>query len=223
MRARRQGAPAPTEEGCMTAKRYLIVPLAGVALAAAGCGSSSSSITTKSASHKSTTMTKTESMPMTETSTSMAMSGSGHTVASMVAMGMTPEHAEVTVASSPHYGNVLYDKDHFALYVFSADHGSSSTCYGACSAAKGGWPPLLTKGAPRVAGLNAALLGTTKRKSGSLQVTYAGHPLYYWSGDTAHTIFCQHVKLHGGFWYVVNAHGTANTAKGIDTMAAMSG
>jgi predicted lipoprotein with Yx(FWY)xxD motif len=208
----------------MTAKRYLIVPLAGVALAAAGCGSSSSSSTTKVASHKSTTMTKTGTMPMTETSTSMAMSGSGgHTVASMVAMGMTPEHTEVILASSPHYGNVLYDKDHFVLYVFSADHGSTSTCYGACSSAHGGWPPLLTKGAPRVAGLNSSLLGTTKRKGGSLQVTYAGHRLYYWSGDTAHSISCQHVKLHGGFWYVVNPNGTANTAKGIDTMAAMPG
>ena len=152
----------------------------------------------------------------------MAMSGNGgHTVASMVAMGMTPEHAEVTVASSPHHGNVLYDKDHFVLYVFSADHGSTSTCYGACSSAHGGWPPLLTKGGPRVAGLNASLLGTTKRRDGSLQVTYGAHPLYYWSGDTAHTIMCQHVKLHGGFWYVVNPNGTANTAKGIGTMSSM--
>ena len=208
----------------MTAKRYLIVPLAGFALAAAGCGSSSSNSATESASHKSTTMTKTESMPMTETSTSMAMGASGgHTVAAMLKMGMTPEHAEVMVASSPHYGNVLYDKDHFALYVFSADHGSTSTCYGACSSAHGGWPPLLTKSAPHVMGLNASLLGTTKRKDGSLQVTYAGHPLYYWSGDTAHSISCQHVRLHGGFWYVVDPNGTANTAKGIDTMAAMSG
>jgi Secreted repeat of unknown function len=72
--------------------------------------------------------------------------------------------------------------------VASADHGSTSSCYGACSSAHGGWPPLLTRGAPRVAGLNASLLGTTKRKDGSLQVTYAGHPLYYWSGDTAHSI-----------------------------------
>ena len=200
----------------MTAKRYLIVPLAGVALAAAGCGSSSSHSTTKAASHK--------SMPMTETSTSMAMSGSGHTVAAMLKMGMTPEHTEVVAMSSPHYGNVLYDKDHFALYVFSADHGSTSTCYGACSSAHGGWPPLLTKEVPHgVMGLNSSLLGTTKRKDGSLQVTYAGHPLYYWSGDTAHSIFCQHVNLHGGFWYVVNPNGTPNLAKGIDTMAAMSG
>ena len=143
----------------------------------------------------------------------MAMSGNGgHTVASMVAMGMTPEHAEVTVASSPHCGTVLYDKDHFVLYLFSADHGSTSTCYGACSSAHGGQPPLLTKGAPRVAGLNSGLLGTTKRTDGSLQVTYAGHPLYYWSGDTAHSISCQHVRLHGGFWYVVDPNGTADIA-----------
>lgn len=196
----------------MTAKRYLIVPLAGVALAAAGCGSSSSHSSTKAASHK--------SMPMTETSTSMGMpASSAHTAASMA--GISVANAEVTVASSPHYGNVLYDKDHFVLYEFSADPGSTST-YGACSSGKGGWPPLLTKGKPRVAGLSAGLLGTTKRRDGSLQVTYGGHPLYYWSGDTAKTIMCQHVKLHGGFWYVVNPNGTANTAKGIGTMAAMS-
>jgi predicted lipoprotein with Yx(FWY)xxD motif len=200
----------------MTAKRYLIVPLAGVALTVAGCGSSSSHSTTKAASH--------ESMSMTHTDTTMAMShAGGTTVTGMMKMGMTPEHAEVTVGSSPHYGNVLYDKDHFVLYVFSADHGSTSTCYGACSSAHGGWPPLLTKGAPRVAGLNSNLLGTTKRTDGSRQVTYAGHPLYYWSGDTAHTAMCQHVQLHGGFWYVVNATGRPNTANGIDTMSAMSG
>jgi len=196
----------------MTAKRYLIVPLASAALAAAGCGSSSTHSTTKTASH--------EHMPMTHTSTSMAMSHErGKTAAAMA--GMSVANAEVTVGSSPHYGNVLYDKDHFVLYEFSADHGSTSTCYGACSAANGGWPPLLTKGAPRVAGLNSSLLGTTRRRDGSLQVTYGGHPLYYWSGDTAKTIMCQHVNLHGGLWYVVNPNGTPNTAKGIGTMASM--
>jgi Secreted repeat of unknown function len=107
--------------------------------------------------------------------------------------------------------------------VASADHGSTSSCYGACSSAHGGWPPLLTRGAPRVAERNASLLGTTKRKDGSLQVTYAGHPLYYWSGDTAHSILCQHVQLHGGCWYVVDPSGVPNTAKGVGMMAAMSG
>ena len=154
--------------------------------------------------------------------TSMAMSGSGgQTVAAMLKMGTTAEHAELTVASSPHYGNVLYDKDHFVLYFFSADHGSTSTCYGACSSAHGGWVPMLTNGTPRAAGVTSSLLGTTKRKDGTLQVTYAGHPLYYWSGDTARTILCQHVKLHGGFWYVVDPAGTPNQAKGIGTMSMM--
>jgi predicted lipoprotein with Yx(FWY)xxD motif len=194
----------------MTAKRYLILPLAGAALAAAGCGSSSSHSTTKSASH--------ETMPTTKTSTSMAMGHSGgHTAASM--LGMSVANAEVTMGSSPHYGNVLYDKDRFVLYAFSADRGSTSTCYGACEKA---WPPMLTKGAPRVVGLTTKLLGTTKRRDGSLQVTYGGHPLYYWSSDTAGTIMCQHVKLHGGEWYVVSPNGLANKAKGVGTMSAMS-
>jgi predicted lipoprotein with Yx(FWY)xxD motif len=202
----------------MRAMRYLIVPLIGAALVAAGCGSSSSHSTTgttkKAATHK--------GMPMTHTGTSMSMGhASGMTVASMVEKMSMPAHVGVTVASSPHYGKVLYDQDHFALYVFSADHGSTSSCYGACSSAHGGWPPLLTKGTPRVTGLNSSLLGTTKRQDGSLQVTYGGHPLYYWSGDTTHTIMCQHVKLHGGFWYVVNPNGTANQAKGIGTMSMM--
>ena len=116
--------------------------------------------------------------------------------------------------SSPHYGNVLYDKDHFALYVFSADHGSTSTCYGACSSAHGGWPPLLTKGAPRVAGLNASLLGTTKRTDGTLQVTYDGHPLYYYAADPVGKIMCQHVVMHGGLWLIVKPDGQPNMAKG---------
>jgi predicted lipoprotein with Yx(FWY)xxD motif len=199
----------------MTAKRYLIVPLASAALAAAGCGSSGSTSNTKGASHQTVPMT-------THTGTSMPMGhAKGTTVAAMLKMGMTAEPAEVMVGSSTHYGNVLYDKDHFVLYTFSADRGSTSTCYGACSSSHAGWPPLLTKGAPRVAGLNARLLGTTRRRDGALQVTYAGHPLYYWSGDTAHTIMCQHVKLHGGFWYVVDPGGTPNQAKGIGTMSMM--
>ena len=200
----------------MTAKRYLIVPLAGAALAAAGCGSSSTQPTTTGATH--------QKMPMTETSNTMPMGhASGTTVATMVEKMPTPAHVEVTLRSSPHYGSVLYDQDHFVLYECSADHGSTSTCYGAYSSPHGGWPPVLTQGAPRVAGLNSSLLGTTRRRDGSLQVTYAGHPLYYWSGDTAHSIFCQHVKLHGGDWYVVKPNGTPDTAEGVGTMAMMQG
>jgi predicted lipoprotein with Yx(FWY)xxD motif len=191
------------------AKGIVVVSLAAAALVAAGCGSGGSHSTT-SASHHMKKMSHKK----------MAMGHAGkHTAGAMA--GMAAMHAELMAASSPHYGRVLYDKDHFALYMFSADHGSTSTCYGACSSAHGGWPPLLTKGAPHVAGLKASLLGTTRRKDGMLQVTYGGHPLYYWSGDTSKTIMCQHVKLHGGFWYVVNPNGTANMHMGVGTMGSM--
>jgi len=169
----------------MTAKGYLILPLAGVALVAAGCGSSSTHGSTKTASHG--------SMPMSHSGGPAGASMAGTAVA----------HAELVSATS-RYGNVLYDKDHFVLYEYAPDHNSTSTCYGACSSAHGGWPPLLTKGAPRVAGLNSSLLGTTRRRDGSMQVTYGGHPLYYWSGDHSGDILCQHVLLHG-------ATGTSST------------
>jgi Secreted repeat of unknown function len=67
-------------------------------------------------------------------------------------------------------------------------------------------------------GLDSSELGTTKRRDGSTQVTYAGHPLYYFAGDKGREITCQHVKLHGGFWYVVKPSGMANMAKGSGMM-----
>lgn len=110
------------------------------------------------------------------------------------------------------YGPTIFDAHHRVLYLFAADRGPKSTCYGACAAA---WPPLHAKGAPTAgAGLNAKLLGTTTRRDGTLQVTYGGHPLYYYSGDMGSHIMCQHANMHGGFWYVVKANGKANLAKG---------
>jgi len=121
-----------------------------------------------------------------------------------------PAHARLTVRSSE-YGKAIFDSRARVLYVFSADHGSRSACYGACAKA---WPPMLTKGAPTAgAGVHANLLGTTKRKDGSLQVTYNHHPLYYYEADKRGKIMCQHANMHGGFWYVVKPNGQPNTAK----------
>jgi len=62
------------------------------------------------------------------------------------------------------------------LYLFRADHGTTSACYGKCATY---WPPLLTTGKPVASGrVKSALLGMTKRKDGKMQVTYKGHPLY---------------------------------------------
>lgn len=118
--------------------------------------------------------------------------------------------AELTLANST-YGKVIFSGTHRALYVFSADHGSTSTCYGECTKA---WPPLLTAGTPTVgAGLNRALIGTTKRSDGTTQVTYNGHPLYYFSGDKGSEIKCQDANSNGGYWYVLSANGKPNTSK----------
>jgi predicted lipoprotein with Yx(FWY)xxD motif len=68
-----------------------------------------------------------------------------------------------------------------AVYLFEKDTGTTSSCYGACA---GTWPPVLTTGSPLTgSGATASLLGTAKRTDGTTQVTYAGHPLYYFAGD----------------------------------------
>jgi predicted lipoprotein with Yx(FWY)xxD motif len=109
-------------------------------------------------------------------------------------------------ASSSRYGKILFDGRGRVLYLFARDRGGRSSCSGACAQA---WPPLLTKGVPRgLSGVNAKLLGTTRRSDGTLQVTYAKHPLYYFKGDTKPgQIKCQNVSNFGGLWLVVATNG----------------
>jgi predicted lipoprotein with Yx(FWY)xxD motif len=92
-----------------------------------------------------------------------------------------PPHAKVLVRSTT-VGEVLVDARGRSLYLRTIDVSRKSTCYGSCAAA---WPPFVTSGTPRAGvGVKQALLGTAKRKDGTLQVTYAGHPLYFFSQDT---------------------------------------
>jgi predicted lipoprotein with Yx(FWY)xxD motif len=119
--------------------------------------------------------------------------------------------ARLTVRSTE-YGKALFGPSGKVLYVFGADRGSTSNCYGVCAKA---WPPLLTTAAPLAGpGVNAKLLGTTKRKNGTQQVTYNRHPLYYYEADTRGKIMCQHARMHGGLWLIIKPSGQPNTAKG---------
>jgi predicted lipoprotein with Yx(FWY)xxD motif len=78
-------------------------------------------------------------------------------------------------------GRIVVDGKGHTLYLFEKDKGRRSTCYGACAAY---WPPALTHGKPKArAGLKRSLIGTTRRRNGTRQVTYAGHPLYRYAGD----------------------------------------
>jgi predicted lipoprotein with Yx(FWY)xxD motif len=90
--------------------------------------------------------------------------------------------------------------------VFAADKGTTSTCYGACASL---WPPLPVTGAPKAGtGVSASLLGTAKRSDGTTEVTYAGHPLYYYAPDTAAgSITGQDISQFGAKWYVLTANG----------------
>jgi predicted lipoprotein with Yx(FWY)xxD motif len=111
----------------------------------------------------------------------------------------------VKVRTTP-LGRVLVDQRGRTLYLFEPDRFGQSVCYGKCAAA---WPPLLTRGNPRAgAGARAALLGTTKRKDGKLQVTYEGYPLYGFVKDTEPgQTFGQGLDGFGGEWYVLDALG----------------
>jgi predicted lipoprotein with Yx(FWY)xxD motif len=79
------------------------------------------------------------------------------------------------------FGRILVDAHGRSLYLFEQDNGMASTCYGACASI---WPPLTVSGSPNgTDGVTASKLGTIKRKDGKAEVTYNGHPLYYYSGD----------------------------------------
>lgn len=79
-------------------------------------------------------------------------------------------------------GTVLVNSEGLTVYEFAKDSGTTSSCYGACEQ---GWPPVIAEGTPSGEGEMASQLGTTKRKDGSVQVTFAGHPLYTFAGDSA--------------------------------------
>ena len=100
-----------------------------------------------------------------------------------------------------------------ALYLWMADTGDKSSCSGACAKA---WPPLLTKAMPTVAsGATASDLGTTTRSDGTKQVTYKGHPLYYFIGDrSAGSATGQGSDEFGAKWWLVTPSGSAITGHG---------
>ncbi len=104
------------------------------------------------------------------------------------------------------YGPMLFDGSNRALYAFTRDPRGRSACYGACATA---WPPYLVRGQLRPGkGARRSLLGTTRRRDGSRQLTYAGRPLYYYVADPVGQVLCQNVYEFGGLWLVVRGSGT---------------
>jgi predicted lipoprotein with Yx(FWY)xxD motif len=109
-------------------------------------------------------------------------------------------------ASQSKFGSILVDGRGHSLYLFDRDRNGKSSCYGGCA---GEWPPLIASGKPHAKpGVKAALLGRTKRHDGRWQVTYKGHPLYTFSGDSSRgQTNGEGLDDFGGWWYLVSPAG----------------
>jgi predicted lipoprotein with Yx(FWY)xxD motif len=112
----------------------------------------------------------------------------------------------VSAAKVGDLGTVLVDSQGLTLYDFHKDKGSTSSCYGACA---GAWPPLLTEGNPQAQGAaDRSMLGTTKRKDGTVQVTYNGWPLYTYAGDKGPgEANGNDITQYGAQWYALMPNG----------------
>ena len=100
--------------------------------------------------------------------------------------------------------SVLTNSSGRTLYWFAPDTPSKSVCYGTCASY---WPPVI--GNPAAGpGVTLGKVATIARTDGTIQVTYAGHPLYTYIGDTAPgQANGNDINLNGGFWHEVPAAG----------------
>lgn len=121
--------------------------------------------------------------------------------------------ATVGLASEGGLGKILVDSQGHTLYLFEKDTGTKSTCTGACAEQ---WPPLGASGKPVVgSGLSASKIGTTPRSDGAAEVTYNGHPLYLFAGDSKPgDTNGQGITAFGGGWFVLSASGNKVTGTG---------
>ena len=140
------------------------------------------------------------------TSTATASPASSPTASPVASPAATG--TKIAVAANAKLGPILVDDKGMTVYLFVADTGTASTCYTSCATI---WPPVLTTGAPQAGtGADASLLGTTTRTDGKVEVTYAGHPLYYFVQDkAAGDATGQGVNGFGGLWWVLTPSGAA--------------
>jgi predicted lipoprotein with Yx(FWY)xxD motif len=117
----------------------------------------------------------------------------------------TPIPGTVLTTAASDFGPMLFDARGQAIYLFEVETAGTPACYGECAAA---WPPVLTNGPPEATGdVRADLLGTVQRDDGSRQVTYAGHPLYFYANEGPGQVLCHDVVLNGGRWLVITPDG----------------
>jgi predicted lipoprotein with Yx(FWY)xxD motif len=119
---------------------------------------------------------------------------------------LNPGREELKVAAKGSLGPTIADDEGRTLYLFEKDEPGESYCHGACESV---WPPATTSAMPTIeAPLDAAKVSLLTREDGLMQVAYAGHPLYYYQGDTdADDTHGQEKNQFGAQWYALTAAG----------------
>jgi predicted lipoprotein with Yx(FWY)xxD motif len=183
-----------------------LVALAGASALIAGCGSSG---TTTSGAGTPASATNAGGGPYgAATSGSTSASGAGGTALA----AKTNSKLGTIVAAGP---------KHLTVYMFLADTAGKPTCSGACASV---WPPVPAgSGSAAVSGgLQASKVGTVTRSDGTKQLTYAGHPLYYFASDSSESdAGGEGVNGFGALWYAVAPSGEA--VKGAGSSSSSSG
>jgi len=187
-------------------KGYLALIAAAVlgALVIAGCGSSNDETTGESAGGGSAENASAETGGY-----GRAYGGGGESSSTTAAAESGSEGGGTTFVSTGKAGDlgqVIVNSKGMTLYDFHKDKGTKSSCYGSC---EGFWPPLTTSGEPMAkGGAQASMLGTTERKDGTMQVTYAGHPLYTFVKDEKPgEANGNDYKAFGAQWYALMPNG----------------
>ena len=116
-----------------------------------------------------------------------------------------PASATVT-GRTTNLGPTLVDGSGRTLYLFESDTPTMSTCDGSCASV---WPPVSAVTTPHATGgTRVDLLGTLRRADGTMQLTYSGHPLYYFAGDAEPgDTTGQGLKQFGAPWYALTPGG----------------
>jgi predicted lipoprotein with Yx(FWY)xxD motif len=171
----------------------------GLCVLAAGCASPDA---TDSADDRSPSDRPTQSSP-SASPTSPSPTGPSPTGPSPTRQKSRSGTRIITADSE--YGPMLFDATGQPIYLFTAETGTRPACYDECAEA---WPPVLTTGKPHAVGdARPDLVGTTRRADGRSQVTYAGHPLYFYAHEGKYQVLCHDVEEFGGTWLVVRPDG----------------
>lgn len=127
----------------------------------------------------------------------------------------------ISVRQTP-VGKVVVDGSGRTLYLFARDGRNVSRL---SAAGRAIWPPFTAATLPAATGgASAAQIGTVSATGGARQITYNGHPLYYYVGDHGPgQVNGQGLNQFGARWYVLSGAGAAITSAASSGSASQSG